>query len=51
MGELRDLFLVVQDILQPPQCQSASVKGIGGVGKIKIRIFSVIRIKSTVIIN
>lgn len=35
MGELRGLFLVVQDILQPPQCQFESVKGLGGEENIK----------------
>lgn len=51
MGGLRDLFLVVQDILQPPQCQLESIEGLGGAGKIKIRGFPMAREKSTVIIN
>lgn len=51
MGELRDLFSVVQDILQPPQCQFELLKGLGGVGKIQIHVCLVIRVKSTVIIN
>lgn len=49
MGELRGLFLVVQDILQPPQCQFESVKGLGGGGKYKIRIFPLTTVKSVII--